>query len=59
MFSIVIPIYNEADNIIKLSDSILKALSNLEYEVLFINDGSTDDSENIIEKITQKIQIFV
>jgi glycosyltransferase involved in cell wall biosynthesis len=54
MFSIVIPIYNEADNIVKLSDSILKALSNLEYEVLFINDGSTDDSESIIEKITQK-----
>ena len=54
MFSIIIPIYNEADNIVKLSDSILNALSNLEYEVLFINDGSTDDSESIIEKITQK-----
>ena len=58
MFSIIIPIYNEADNIAKLSDSILKALSNLEYEVLFINDGSTDDSENVIEKITQKYSNF-
>ena len=53
MFSIIIPIYNEEDNIIKLSESILKSLSGLKYEVLFINDGSTDSSESIIEKLTQ------
>ncbi len=52
MFSIVIPIYNEEDNIVKLSDSILNALPNLKYEILFINDGSTDNSEEIIEKLT-------
>ncbi len=58
MFSIVIPIYNEEDNIIKLSDSILESLSGLNYEVLFINDGSIDNSKNIIEKITQKYLNF-
>ena len=52
MFSIVIPIYNEEDNIVKLSDSILNSLPNLKYEILFINDGSTDNSEEIIEKLT-------
>ncbi len=52
MFSIIVPIYNEEDNIIKLSESILKSLSNLQYEVLFINDGSTDNSESIIETLT-------
>ena len=54
MFSIIIPIYNEEDNIIKLSESILSSLSNLDYEVIFINDGSTDNSENIIEELTKK-----
>ena len=54
MISIVIPIYNEEANIEKLTESILTALSDIEYEVLFINDGSTDNSE---KKIQEKIKI--
>jgi len=52
MFSIIIPIYNEEDNITKLSEAIINSLSGLAYEVLFINDGSTDNSEDIIKKLT-------
>lgn len=58
MISIIIPIYNEEDNIVKLSESILSSLSDLKYEVLFINDGSTDNSESIIEKLTEKNSNF-
>ena len=54
MISVIIPIYNEEGNIIKLSESILNALSDIDFEVLFINDGSTDNSEKIIESISQK-----
>ena len=54
MISIVIPIYNEEANIDKLTESILTALSDIEYEVLFINDGSTDNSE---KEIQEKIKI--
>ena len=50
MISIVIPIYNEEANIEKLTESILTALSGIEYEVLFINDGSTDNSEKEIQE---------
>ena len=50
MISIVIPIYNEEANIDKLTESILTALSDIEYEVLFINDGSTDNSEKEIQE---------
>ena len=53
MISIVIPIYNEEANIAKLAESILKALSGIEYEVLFINDGSTDNSEKEILAISK------
>ena len=49
MISIVIPIYNEEANIDKLTESILTALSDIKYEVLFINDGSTDNSEKEIQ----------
>ena len=53
MISIVIPIYNEEDNIEKLSESIIEAMLNINYEVLFINDGSTDNSAHTIEEITK------
>ena len=52
MISVVIPIFNEEENINKLSQSIKKALSNIDYEVLFVNDGSTDNSENEIERLS-------
>ena len=54
MISVIIPIYNEEANIIKLSESILNALSDIDFEVLFVNDGSTDNSEKIIKSISQK-----
>ena len=52
MISVIIPIFNEEENINKLSQSITKALSDIDYEVLFINDGSTDNSENEIVKLS-------
>jgi glycosyltransferase involved in cell wall biosynthesis len=58
MISIVIPIYNEEENIAKLSKSIINALLNINYEVLFINDGSSDNSEEEIKKITKKHKSF-
>lgn len=48
--SVVIPVYNEVDNIEPLGNSIIHALQGLNYEVIFINDGSTDGST---EKLRQ------
>ncbi|MBE7548604.1 MAG: glycosyltransferase family 2 protein [Candidatus Kuenenia stuttgartiensis] len=42
--SIVIPLYNEADNIEPLGHAILLAMQGQNYEVIFVNDGSTDGS---------------
>ena len=51
MLSIIIPVYNEADNIKLLVKKIKDSLKNYKYEVLFINDGSADNTEKIIEEI--------
>ena len=51
MLSIIIPVYNEADNIKFLIKKITDCLKDYKYEVLFINDGSTDNTEKIIEEI--------
>lgn len=52
--SIIIPAYNEENNIKKIYSETKKVLdeSNLSYEIIFINDGSNDDTEgNILEII--------
>ena len=51
-FSIVIPIYNEEENIKKLFEEICDTLKKNEYEIIFINDCSNDGSENILKSIS-------
>ena len=61
--SVIISAYNEQDNIIPLYQKLKKNLDNLQkkrfftqYEVLFINDGSTDQTEAKIKTICSKNQ---
>jgi len=49
---IVIPTYNEKDNIGKLSEAI-KAL-NLDVDILFVDDNSPDGTGDIAEKLASQ-----
>jgi glycosyltransferase involved in cell wall biosynthesis len=51
--SVVIPIYNEEDNIPELHKQLRSALDPLQvdYEMIFIDDGSTDMSIEILKEI--------
>jgi glycosyltransferase involved in cell wall biosynthesis len=54
--SLIIPVYNEAQNLPILYDSIqqtLKANKNI-WEVIFIDDGSTDDSFEVLRSLVEK-----
>lgn len=57
--SIIIPIYNSEKCIEKCIESILNQKYN-EFELLLINDGSTDDSLKVIKKYekNKKVRIF-
>ncbi len=54
--SIVIPLLNEEESISELNDWIKKVMTEhkFSYEVLFIDDGSTDKSWTIIEELNEK-----
>ncbi len=44
MISVVVPLYNEADNIAALQKELAAALAGLDYEIVFVDDGSTDET---------------
>ena len=51
MFSIVIPIFNEEHNLITLIKEIKLSLKSYnEYELIFVNDFSTDNTLSILKK---------
>lgn len=52
--SIVIPLLNEQESLPELHSWIVKVMNenNFSYEVIFIDDGSTDDSWNTIERLS-------
>jgi len=54
--SVVIPLLNEEDSLNELHDWIAKVMQSnrYSYEILFIDDGSTDTSWNVIEALSQK-----
>ena len=54
--SVVIPLLNEEESLIELYDWIAKVMrsNRYSYEILFIDDGSTDNSWNVIESLAQK-----
>ncbi|MGE0821064.1 MAG: glycosyltransferase family 2 protein [Candidatus Binatia bacterium] len=54
--SVVIPIYNEAENIKSLYEHLLSVLTSVEltYEIIFVDDGSRDNSLDLLHDLTGK-----
>jgi len=49
--SVVVPVLNENESINELYSRILNSLSGFRYEVIFVDDGSTDDTNQTIRDI--------
>lgn len=54
--SVIIPLYNEAESLPELYKWIVRVMdaNHYTYEIIFINDGSTDDSWKIIQNLSEK-----
>ena len=54
--SVVIPLLNEKESLVELTDSLKDVMKsyNFSYEIIFIDDGSSDNSWDIIEELSSK-----
>lgn len=59
-FTIIIPVYNEEDNMGRVEKELTEYLSvcTKKAKVLFVNDGSKDNSQALIEAICQRNEAF-
>ena len=55
--SVVITVYNEQDNIMPLADALYTLLDTqaYDYEIIFVDDGSVDDTYEILRRAQTKI----
>lgn len=62
LFSIIVPVYNLENYISQCMDSLLNQdISEDEYEIIVVDDGSTDKSRDILDKYAEKysnIEVF-
>lgn len=58
MLSVILPVYNEENNIENAYRAIRDQLlpENIDFELVFVNDGSKDDSFEIIRRLTENVR---
>ena len=59
--SVIVPLYNEEDNVFPLSTEIEQALSDFNYpwEVIFVDDGSSDATRERLTEISETLENHV
>ena len=57
--SIIIPTYNERDNILPLVERIHQVLSDYDYEILFIDDNSSDGTAELAANLSPQYPVNI
>lgn len=56
-FSIIVPVYNRPQEIEELLESLTQQDFQDDFEVIVVEDGSTDSSEEVVKKYTNRLQL--
>jgi len=59
VISVVVPVHNEAPNIAPLIAAISTALAGINHEIVYVDDGSTDTSPQILAEIASTLPTLV
>jgi len=54
LISVIIPVFNEQDNIKPLYQKLKSEISRLKHEIIYIDDGSKDNTSKIITELKKK-----
>ena len=57
--SIIIPTYNEKDNVLPLIEKLHSVLSGYNYEVVFVDDNSRDGTIALVESLSKKYPVKI
>ena len=59
-FTIIVPVYNEKDNLLRVEKELLSyiKIATKTTKILFVNDGSNDESQELIEAICSRNSDF-
>uniref|UniRef100_A0A2P2KB63 dolichyl-phosphate beta-D-mannosyltransferase n=1 Tax=Rhizophora mucronata TaxID=61149 RepID=A0A2P2KB63_RHIMU len=52
-YSIIIPTFNERLNIALIVYLIFKHLRDVDFEIIVVDDGSPDDTQNVVKQLQQ------
>ena len=53
--SIVIPILNEEKNILPLTSNLINKVKNIDFEIIFVDDNSLDQTQKILLNLKKKV----
>lgn len=59
VISVVVPVHNEAPNIPPLIAAISTALAGIEHEIVYVDDGSADDTPAVLAQIAATLPTLV
>ena len=59
LISVVVPVHNEAPNIPPLIAAISTALAGIDHEIVYVDDGSTDSSPQVLAEIARTLPTLV
>jgi len=59
VISVVVPVHNEAPNIPPLIAAISTALAGIDHEIVYVDDGSTDSSPQVLAEIARTLPTLV
>lgn len=58
LISVIIPLHNEAENVLKLHEQIIKALERFDHEIIYVDDGSQDQTLQHLKQITTPVSVL-
>jgi len=57
-FSFIIPVYNRPVEVLELLESMAQLDYDKNYEIVIVEDGSTETSEQVIQKFSDQLNII-